>query len=116
AAAFSLAGADWPEDFELLRARLTDALALRVVPLVVNDGIGPIRSGTDDGVGAAVVVGTWGAVGARNARGDVFHLGFWPDSVGGAALAHEGLAAVWRAGLGLGPQTSLAERALARWQ
>jgi len=47
-------------------------LRLKVAPLVVNDAIGPIRTGTDDGVGAAVVCGTGGAVGARNARGDVF--------------------------------------------
>jgi N-acetylglucosamine kinase-like BadF-type ATPase len=116
AACFSLAGADWPEDFELLRSRLRELLGLRAEPLVVNDAIGPIRAATADGVGAAAISGTWGAAGARNARGEVFHLGFWPDGTGASALGPEGLAAVWRAGLGLGPETSLTARALERWR
>lgn len=116
AAAFSLAGADWPEDFELLRAGLAERLELVVEPLVVNDAIGAIRSGTDDGVGVAAVCGTGGAIGARNGRGEIFHLGFWPDGTGALALGSEGLAAVWRAGIGVGPDTSLTARALARWE
>jgi N-acetylglucosamine kinase-like BadF-type ATPase len=115
AAAFSLAGADWPEDFELLRAGLGERLELAAEPLVVNDAIGAIRSGTDDGVGVAAICGTGGAIGARNGRGEIFHLGFWPDGTGGFALGSEGLAAVWRAGLGVGPATSLTGRALERW-
>jgi N-acetylglucosamine kinase-like BadF-type ATPase len=90
-----------------------ERLGLPAPPLVVNDAIGAIRAGTPDGVGVAVVCGTYGAPGARNARGDVFHIGFWPDATGGRPLAGEGLDAVWRAGLGLGPPTSLTARALA---
>src|SRR5919204_4180137 len=60
AAAFSLAGADWPEDFELLRRALAEALGLTEPPIVVNDAIGAIRSGTHDGVGAAIACGTAG--------------------------------------------------------
>jgi N-acetylglucosamine kinase-like BadF-type ATPase len=116
AAAFSLAGADWPEDFELLRSGLAERLELLVEPLVVNDAIGAIRSGTDDGVGVAAICGTGGAVGARNGRGEIFHLGFWPDGTGAFALGSAGLAAVWRAGIGVGPETSLTARALARWE
>jgi N-acetylglucosamine kinase-like BadF-type ATPase len=116
AAAFSLAGADWPEDFEFLRGGLAEQLELVVEPLVVNDAIGAIRSGTDDGVGVAAVCGSGGAIGARNSRGEIFHLGFWPDGTGAFALGSEGLAAVWRAGIGVGPDTSLTARALARWE
>jgi N-acetylglucosamine kinase-like BadF-type ATPase len=115
AAAFSLADADWPEDFELLRAGLAERLELAAEPLVVNDAIGAIRSGTADGVGVAAVCGTGGAIGARNRQGEVFHLGFWPDGTGAFTLGSEGLAAVWRAGIGVGPETSLTARALARW-
>ena len=45
AAAFSLAGADWPEDFVLLREELTRRLGLEREPVIVNDGIGaaPLR-------------------------------------------------------------------------
>jgi N-acetylglucosamine kinase-like BadF-type ATPase len=115
AAAFSLAGADWPEDFVFLRAGLAERLELVDEPLVVNDAIGAIRSGTDDWVGVAAICGTGGAIGARNARGEIFHLGFWPDGTGAGTIGSEGLAAVWRAGVGVGPETSLTGRALERW-
>ena len=115
AAAFSLAGADWPEDFTFLRTELQGRVGLRDEPEVVNDAVGGLRCGTDDMVGVAVVVGTYSAVAGRNAGGDLFHLGFWPDSTGAYALASQALAAVWRHMLGLGPATSLLGRALERW-
>jgi N-acetylglucosamine kinase-like BadF-type ATPase len=114
-ATFSLAGADWPEDFELLHRELARALGSDVELEVVNDAIGALRAGTDDAVGVAVVCGTYGAVAARNAQGQSFHLGFWPDRTGAYALGSEALAAVWRAMLDLGPATALSARALARW-
>lgn len=115
AAAFSLAGADWPEDFAFLRRELRVRLGLRDEPEVVNDAVGGLRCGTDDLVGVAVVIGTYAAVAGRNAEGELFHLGFWPDSTGAHALGSQALAAVWRHMLGLGPATSLLDRALARW-
>jgi N-acetylglucosamine kinase-like BadF-type ATPase len=115
AATFSLAGADWPEDFSFLRREIARRLELTLEPSVVNDAVGAIRGGTDEGTGIAVVCGTGGAVGARNSRGDVYHYGFWPDGTGATAFGERALAAVWRADLGLGPETSLTGRALARW-
>jgi N-acetylglucosamine kinase-like BadF-type ATPase len=112
AACFSLAGADWAEDFALLRQELPARIGLTSEPLVVNDAVGAIRAGTPDGVGTAVVCGTYGVSSARNRAGEVFHLGFWPDSCGARPLAREALAAVWRADLGYGPATSLTRRAL----
>ena len=115
AAAFSLAGADWPEDFERIRDGLEARLDGGPEPVVVNDAIGALRSGTDDGVGVAAVAGTGGAIGARNGRGEIFHLGFWPDGTGAYTLGSDALNAVWRAAIGVGPETSLTERALAHW-
>jgi N-acetylglucosamine kinase-like BadF-type ATPase len=112
AACFSLAGADWPEDFELLRRELPVKIGLPGEPLVVNDAVGAIRAGTPDGVGTSVVCGTYGVSSGRNAAGDVFHLGFWPDSCGARPLGREALAAVWRSDLGMGPETSLTRRAM----
>ncbi len=112
AAAFSLAGADWPEDFELLERSLRERLALPAPPLVVNDAIGALRAGSPDWTGISVVAGTYNAVGARHPDGRVFHLGFWPDGAGGRDLAGEGLRAVYHAALGMGPATTLTERAL----
>jgi N-acetylglucosamine kinase-like BadF-type ATPase len=115
AAAFSLAGADWPEDFEYLRGELRRRLGLADDPGIVNDAIGGLRCGTDDMVGVAVVIGTYSAVAGRNAAGELFHLGFWPDSTGAYALGSQALAAIWRHMLGLGPETTLLARALDRF-
>jgi N-acetylglucosamine kinase-like BadF-type ATPase len=113
AAVFSLAGADWPEDFVLLERSLRERLGLAVAPLVVNDAIGALRGGSPDWTGISVVSGTYNAVGARRADGAVFHLGFWPDGAGGRDLARAGLRAVYHADLGMGPPTALTARALA---
>jgi len=115
AAAFSLAGADWPEDFAIIIRGLRERLALEYEPVVVNDALGALRSGTGDWVGVAAVCGTGGAIGARNGRGEIFHLGFWPDGTGAHALGSKGLAAVWRAAIDVGPRTSLSDHALSHW-
>jgi N-acetylglucosamine kinase-like BadF-type ATPase len=115
AAAFSLAGADWPEDFALLEPALRDRLGLAARPLVVNDALGALRTGSPDWTGIAVVSGTYNAVGARNSDGEVFHLGFWPDGAGGRHIGRSGLDAVYRAALGIAPATALTERAFARY-
>lgn len=116
AVAFSLAGADWPEDFDLLRGELVRRLELHEPPEIVNDAVGGLRCGSEDMVGVSVVVGTYAAVAARSALGDLFHLGFWPDSTGAFALGSKALAAVWRHMIGLGPETALLDRALTRWE
>jgi N-acetylglucosamine kinase-like BadF-type ATPase len=111
ASAFSLAGADWPEDIDLLTIEIADRLSL-AEPLVVNDAIGALRSGSTDWIGIAVICGTFNAIGARNGDGRVFHLGFWPDRTGAFDLSTAALKAVYRDGLGLGPATALTDRAL----
>jgi N-acetylglucosamine kinase-like BadF-type ATPase len=111
-AAFSLAGADWPEDFALFEEELTARIGLPATPLVVNDSIGALRAGSDDWTGIAVVAGTYNAIGARHPDGRVFHLGFWPDGAGGREIARDGLRAVYRAGIGMGPDTALTGLAL----
>jgi N-acetylglucosamine kinase-like BadF-type ATPase len=113
AAAFSLAGADWDEDFALLEDVLPARLGLRGKTLVVNDAIGAIRCGSDDGIGVAVVCGTHGVAGGRGRDGRVFHLGFWPDASGADALGRRALRAIWRAMIGTGPVTALEPAALA---
>ncbi len=115
ASGFSLAGADYPEDFDLLRAGLRERLGLAADPVIVNDAVGALRCGTEDSVGVAAVLGTYCAVAGRNAAGDLFHFGFWPDSTGASMLGSEALTAIWRHMLDLGPSTSLVDRALERW-
>jgi N-acetylglucosamine kinase-like BadF-type ATPase len=115
AAAFGLAGADWPEDFVYLRRELRGRLGLTEAPEIVNDAVGGLRSGTDDMVGVSVVIGTYSALAGRNAAGELFHFGFWPDSTGAHGLGSQAIAAIWRHMLGLGPETTLLGRALERW-
>jgi N-acetylglucosamine kinase-like BadF-type ATPase len=84
-----------------------------VEPLVVNDALGALRGGAADWIGVSIVAGTYNAIGARRGDGRVFHLGFWPDGAGGRNISQDGLHAVYRAALDLGPATALSERAFA---
>jgi N-acetylglucosamine kinase-like BadF-type ATPase len=108
-AGFSLAGADWPEDFEYLRQSLGQRISTPAL-VVVNDAVGMLRCGSESWTGVAVAVGTWAAIGSRSDAGDVFHRGWWPDAMGGEPIAEAALKAVYRADLGLGPATSLTAR------
>ncbi len=112
AAVFSLAGADWPEDYAYLYEFLGSSFTFGAQPVIVNDSIGGLRAGSEDWSGISIICGTGNAVGARRKDGRYFHLGFWPDTIGSPALSQQALDAVQRHSLGLGPATSLTERAL----
>jgi len=111
AAVFCLAGADWPEDFALHHRELTSRIGLPRTATVFNDAIATLRAGTPDAVGVAAVVGTGGAIAGRNAQGETWHLGFWPDGMAAGGIARAGLRAVYRSGLGLDQPTALVARA-----
>jgi N-acetylglucosamine kinase-like BadF-type ATPase len=113
-ATFSLAGADWPEDFVYLRHAVGGAWLGEAHVEVVNDAIGALRAGTPDGIGVAVVSGTGDAVGARGPEGRTWHSSFWAQPSGGADdLVREAMRAVVWADLGIGPPTALTARSLA---
>lgn len=106
AGAFSMAGADWPEDIDLLRRGMTRFGFGRTV-VIVNDAIGSLRAGTPDGVGVAITCGTGIAIGARNSDGREWYSGNWEIAAGGVELGKQALVAIYEAHLGLGPPTSL---------
>jgi N-acetylglucosamine kinase-like BadF-type ATPase len=109
---FSLAGADWPEDFKLLEdAMRRRGYGQRVV--VVNDAMGALRAGSPDGSGVVVACGTGAAVGARHPDGRIWHSSFWQQVQGADELGSQALRAVYRADLGIDPPTLLTERILA---
>lgn len=110
--AFSMAGADWPEDIDLLRRAMTRFGYGRQI-LIVNDAIGALRAGTPDGIGVSVTCGTGIAVGARNHNDKIWYSGHWTVAFGGAELGQRALVAVYEAHLGLGPKTSLTDGILA---
>lgn len=113
ASCFCLAGADWPEDHELLSYALTARGYGRLVT-VSNDAIGALRAGTPDGVGVIVTCGTGVATGARNAAGETWHSGFWQEPMGGQEIGRLALWAVFRAELGIEPPTALTAPFLAQ--
>jgi N-acetylglucosamine kinase-like BadF-type ATPase len=110
AGAFSLAGADWPEDFKFLEETMRGyGQSLRVV----NDAMGALRAGSPDGTGVVVVCGTGAATGARHPDGHTWHSSFWQEPQGADELSRRALRAVYRADLGIDPPTLLTERVLA---
>ena len=104
AAAVSLAGADWPEDFELVEGPLRERWASVTV---ANDAIGALRAAVPEGPGVVVVCGTGAATGARGADGRTWHSSFWQLAQGAHELGVQGLHAIVRAELGVGPPTAL---------
>lgn len=112
AGVFSMAGADWPEDFALLNA------AMRVRGYghfisVQNDAMGVLHAGVANNVGVSVVCGTGGATGARGPDGRTWHSSFWQDQAQGASqMSYLALEAVVRSELGIDPPTTLKQRFL----
>ncbi len=111
AAAFSLCGVDWPEDWDLVREVVPGRVGLAdgCHLVVENDAVGALRAGSDDGTGVAVVIGTAGAIAGRDASGKTWHFGFWPDWLGASGLGRSGLRRVIRNMLGLDPPTMMTE-------
>jgi N-acetylglucosamine kinase-like BadF-type ATPase len=108
-AGFSLAGADWPEDFEFLEAQMARHLPPSTAIVVVNDAMGALRAGAVDGV--AVVCGTGSAIGAR--LGDAsWHASFWGEGSGALAIGRAALRSIVRSELGMDPPSGLTDAAL----
>lgn len=111
--AFSLCGADWPEDVELYRSGLQQRLGRDRPPLVVNDAIGALRAGTPDGVGVSLVLGTGGAIGARAADGTTWFSGMRLEPSGAGELGHRAYWLMLRGEYGAGPVPAFQPDALA---
>jgi N-acetylglucosamine kinase-like BadF-type ATPase len=111
-AAFSMAGADWPEDFALLRTAF-EAVGSDGAPVVVNDAIGALHGAVPEGPAVVVSIGTGAATGARGSGGRTWHSSFWQSPQGAHELAQRSLRAVVRSELGIEPPTRLRQRLLA---
>ncbi|HEU5015068.1 MAG TPA: BadF/BadG/BcrA/BcrD ATPase family protein [Roseiflexaceae bacterium] len=105
-AAFSMAGADWPEDFALLEGAMHDMGFGRSIT-VVNDALGALWAGAPDGPAVSVVCGTGIAIAARGSDGQVWHGSFWLEALGADELGRKTLRAIYRTALGIDPPTSL---------
>jgi N-acetylglucosamine kinase-like BadF-type ATPase len=111
AGAFSLAGADWPEDIAFLQATV-NRFGFGQRTVVVNDAIGALRAGSPDGTGVVIACGTGAACGARAADGRIWHTSFWQGVSGADELGRNALHAIYRAELKLGPPTALTQPTL----
>ena len=115
AGAFSMAGADWPEDFALLQSAMrARAYGRRIV--VVNDAVGALRAGSSGGPAVVAVCGTGANTAARSADGKVWHTSWWQDAQGAHYLGIQALQAVYRAELGIDPPTALTAAVLRHFE
>jgi N-acetylglucosamine kinase-like BadF-type ATPase len=112
ACAFSLCGADWPEDVAVYERGLAERLDLQASPAVYNDAIGALRAGTADGVGVSLVLGTGGAIGARAADGTTWFSGMRLEESGAGEFGHRAYALMLRGEYGAGPVPSFQSEAL----
>lgn len=114
--AAGMTGADWPEEYDLLRSALCRRTDLAVVK-VCNDCIAAMRGGTEAPCGAVVCAGTGFNAGVVAPDGREFIFGYYVEAgdQGGAALARDAFEAVYAAETGLGPPTSLTGKVLARY-
>lgn len=108
---FSLAGADWQEDYDDLQNAL-QARGFGEIVTVYNDAIGALRAGSPDGTGVVIACGTGGAIGARNAQGAFWHSSWWQDSLCGRDLGWQAIRAARHAALGIDPPTALTAHVL----
>lgn len=113
AAAYGLAGLDWPSDEARLRP-LVESLGLSGPAVLVNDTFVALRAGAREPWGVVIVAGTGTTVAGRNRRGETARtlgLGYPFDDWGSAPdLAQAALHAVARAYTGRGPATTLSDR------
>jgi N-acetylglucosamine kinase-like BadF-type ATPase len=111
-AVFSMAGADWPEDFAYIQAAM-EARGFGRSILVQNDALGVLHAGSLNATGVSVVCGTGAATGARAPNGRIWHSSTWQNQVQGSAhLGRKTLNAVYRAELGIELPTTLTPRVL----
>jgi len=109
AAAFRLAGVDWPEDWQFWDQVLS-AQWPGLTRSILNDGYAAIRCGEPSGVGVAVNAGTAAAIAARGPDGATWQMGMrGQHAMGGIGLASEAIKAATLADLGAAPATALGQ-------
>ena len=112
AAAFGLAGVDWPSDFPRVNG-VIDQLELGCDHVLVNDSMVALRAGTRDRHGVVLVAGTGAVAAGVNRAGETFRTlgqGMMLGDVGSASdVSDAAVRAVADAYLGRGPETNLTE-------
>jgi N-acetylglucosamine kinase-like BadF-type ATPase len=111
AGGFNMAGADWPEDFELLDREI-GRRGWGHRRRIVNDAIGGMIAGSPDGTGVGIILGTAEAIGARGPDGRIWHGSFWLQSFARVNIVQSAFQAVYEAELGMAEPTALTDAML----
>lgn len=104
-----LTGADWPEEYDLLKKGLQKLPLCPANIHVVNDAIIAMRAGTHQHYGVILIAGTMGNCAVRSPQGEEFIYQYYcePDLQGGFALGKRALNAIFRSYTGREPETLL---------
>jgi len=113
AVGLGVAGADLPQDYEMLSREIFDPLLKQVPYVLKNDSFACLRGGTRDSFGVVVNCGTGLIAAGKNRAGEEVRVGglgpLFGDKTSGPDIAHEGFVAVFRADDGVERPTILAE-------
>ncbi len=95
-----VAGADLPEDYEMLERELFSPMLGDMPRVFRNDSMGGLRGGTKDPFGIVIACGTGCVCAGVNRQGRETRVGGinedFGDMVSGSSLGAEGIKAVWR--------------------
>ena len=114
----SLNGADWPEDYDRLCKLVHNELGIPESEiLIVNDCIGAMRGGTDQGNQGVICAGTGMNCAVCKADGSEYIYGYFvnPLDQGGGALGTRVWQSILDAYTGVGPTTCLSELILEKY-
>ena len=107
-----IAGADLPEDYDMLEKQIYTPLFGKVPRTFRNDSMGGLRGGTRQPFGIVIACGTGCVCAGRNSKGDEGRVGGlggeFGDECSGTDLGREGLQKVWQARDGIIPPTRMA--------
>lgn len=111
AAGLGVAGADLPEDYDMLEREIYTPMFGDLPRVFRNDSFAALRGGAASGWGVVVACGTGCTCAGKNAAGDETRVGGlgpeFGDACTGTSIGEEGLRAVWRARDGIIPPTTL---------
>ena len=118
AVGLGVAGADLPEDFEMLEREIYTPLFGTIPRRFRNDSMAALRGGTRSDYGVVIVCGTGSVCAGRNPSGEEARVGGlgpeFGDRCTGVGIGEEGLRTVWRARDGIEAPTLLTKKFVER--
>jgi N-acetylglucosamine kinase-like BadF-type ATPase len=111
-----IAGADIPEDYDMLEREIFTPLLGKIPRAFRNDSMAGLRGGTREPKGIVIACGTGCVCAGKNRQGQEARVGGlgepFGDKVSGSSIGSEGLLAVWRYRDGIIGKTILVDKFL----